>query len=414
MPADRITTTALKALPPNTTLRDTATPGFEARRRESAVVAFSFWYRVPHGASRRVTIGQWGNPWTVDQARKKAEALRQAVRADDADPAMDRRAKREAHTVNDLCDAYIAAMRAGEVLGRGGTPKAVSTIDTDVSRIDSHIRPLLGKRVLSDVTTADVLDFRNKVASGATAMKVKLEKKHATRNIRGGTGTAARTLSLLGAIFTWARKTGRRAGENPVRDVEGFADNVKDRRLSADEYAALGTTLTVLPPRTWKLTAPAIRFLALSGWRLGEVVNLRRGEVDLATGTAVLPNTKTGRSMRPIGLAARNILAGLPGERGTLYFPSEDGPEVRAVGLGSMVRKVAKKASLDDVTAHTLRHSFATTAAELGYADSTIGALLGHARTGITQRYIHAADAVLVNAADRVAEAIAARMEPPA
>jgi integrase len=411
MPNVRITNTALAGLPPDTTLRDTVTQGFEARRRKSAAVSFSLWYRSPQGASRRVTIGIWGKPWTVEQARKKAAALLLTVKGDAADPAEEKKAKRQAQTVDELCDAYIAAMRAGQIIGRGGTPKAQSTIDTDVSRIDSHIRPLLGKRILADVTTADVMEFRNKVAAGATAKKVKLEKKHATRNIRGGTGTAARTLSLLGAMLTWARKMGLRTGENPARDVEGFADRVKDRRLSEGEYADIGLMLTQLPGRTWKLTAPAIRFLALTGWRLGEVVKLRRGEVDLATGTAVLPTTKTGRSMRPIGAAARAILESLPGKSGTLYFPSEDGDDKPVVGLGAAVRKVAKKVGLTDVTAHTFRHSFATTAAELGYADSTIGALLGHARSGITQRYIHSADAVLVASANEVAETIRSKME---
>jgi integrase len=59
-----------------------------------------------------------------------------------------------------------------------------------------------------------------------------------------------------------------------------------------------------------------------------------------------------------------------------------------------------------DVTPHVLRHSFASVAADMGYADATIAGLLGHAGHTITRRYIHSADAALLAAADAVARKI--------
>jgi integrase len=56
-----------------------------------------------------------------------------------------------------------------------------------------------------------------------------------------------------------------------------------------------------------------------------------------------------------------------------------------------------------DITPHVLRHSFASLGADIGYSDVTVGALIGHAGHSITSRYIHAADAVLLAAADAVA-----------
>ena len=58
------------------------------------------------------------------------------------------------------------------------------------------------------------------------------------------------------------------------------------------------------------------------------------------------------------------------------------------------------------MTLHTLRHSFASVAADLGYAEATIGALLGHASGTVTGRYTHVLDAVLIAAADRVATTV--------
>jgi len=73
--------------------------------------------------------------------------------------------------------------------------------------------------------------------------------------------------------------------------------------------------------------------------------------------------------------------------------------------------RVAAKAGLpDDVTPHVLRHSFASIAADLGYSELTIAALIGHRKASMTSKYAHHADAVLLQAADAVADRIAELM----
>jgi integrase len=66
-----------------------------------------------------------------------------------------------------------------------------------------------------------------------------------------------------------------------------------------------------------------------------------------------------------------------------------------------------------DVTPHTLRHSFASLAGDLGYSEPTIAALIGHKGHTMTSRYVHAADAVLLAAADAVADRTAELMGEP-
>ena len=56
-----------------------------------------------------------------------------------------------------------------------------------------------------------------------------------------------------------------------------------------------------------------------------------------------------------------------------------------------------------DITPHVLRHSFASLANDLGYSEPTIAALIGHKGRSVTSRYVHSADAVLLAAADTVA-----------
>ena len=58
------------------------------------------------------------------------------------------------------------------------------------------------------------------------------------------------------------------------------------------------------------------------------------------------------------------------------------------------------------LTAHGLRHSFASVAADLGYSLLTIKGLLGHAGGSITEKYVHRLDTALVAAADRVSRHI--------
>ena len=52
---------------------------------------------------------------------------------------------------------------------------------------------------------------------------------------------------------------------------------------------------------------------------------------------------------------------------------------------------------------YVLRHSFAATAAEMGFSELTIAGLLGHSVPGVTARYAHVPDSALVAAADQVA-----------
>jgi integrase len=86
-------------------------------------------------------------------------------------------------------------------------------------------------------------------------------------------------------------------------------------------------------------------------------------------------------------------------------------------GLPNFWARIAKLGELRaDVTPHVLRHSFASLASDLGYSEPTIAALVGHKGRTITSRYVHSADAVLLAAADAVADRTAELMgdAPPA
>jgi integrase len=222
-------------------------------------------------------------------------------------------------------------------------------------------------------------------------------------------GTASRAVGLLGAIFTYAVRRRMRV-DNPVHGVLRPADGRRERRLSDLEYAALGTALRrATDEKVWPAAIACARFLALTGWRSGEALTLRWEHIDLARRTTVLPDTKTGRSTRPLSQPACEVLAAMD-RMGERVFPPTRGDGTMA-GFRKFWDRILRLGGLpDDLTPHTLRHSFASLAGDLGYSEPTIAALIGHKGTTVTSRYVHAADAVLLAAADAVATATATRM----
>ena len=390
----------IRSLKPNEEIWDTAVPGFGACRRSGDRVSYIVMYRTEENRQRRFTIGPHGAPLTPDTARAEARRILGEV-ADGTDPAADKQAKRKAETVNQLCDAYWEDAESGNLLTRRRTPKKALTLRSDKGRIDKHIRPLLGNMKIAAATRADIEGLMRAVADGKASARTKTGKKRGLSNVRGGRGAASRTVGLLGAIFTYAIRHGMRS-DNPVHGVMRPGDGRRERRLSDEEYAALGAGLRKAADEgIWPPAIAAARFLALTGWRSGVALGLRWTEVDRPKRTARLTDTKTGESIRPLSNAAWDVLRGLGGS-GDLAFPPTRG-DGRMSGLRKLWDRIAKLAELPaDVTPHVLRHSYASLAADLGYSELTIAALVRHKGYTVTSRYVHSADAVLLAAADAV------------
>jgi integrase len=150
----------------------------------------------------------------------------------------------------------------------------------------------------------------------------------------------------------------------------------------------------------------AIRFLLLTGFRRMEGLGLQRAWLDDEEGSIRFPDTKSGAQTRVIGDAAIKVLLAQPQIGKSPYFFPADWGDGHFIGIVRVLDRVCAMAKLEDVTPHTLRHTFASVAAELGFSELTIAALLGHAARGVTQRYIHIDEALMMTS-DKVAQEIA-------
>jgi integrase len=399
----RIGLRQVRALKPGGVVWDPSLPGFGVRRQRSDSISYVLFYRTREGRQRWFTIGRHGAPWTPESARDEAQRLLGDV-ANKADPAAEKRAARNAQSISELCTLYLSDAEAGRLVTRRRTAKKASTLATDRGRIERHIKPLLGRRSVASVTREDIEAFMHDVAAGKTAGKTKTGPRGLAR-VRGGRGTATRTVGLLGAIFTYAVRR-RMRPDNPVHGVVRPADGRRERRLTDDEFKALGVGLRKAEAaHIWPPALAVARFLTLTGWRSGEALALRWDEIDFERRTATLGDTKTGRSIRPLSLAARDLLRSI-GRTGELVFQATRGGG-RMVGFPKFWAKIAKLSGLPaDVTPHTLRHSYASIAGDLDYSELTIAALIGHRAHSITAKYVHTADAVLLAAADAVADRV--------
>jgi integrase len=199
---------------------------------------------------------------------------------------------------------------------------------------------------------------------------------------------------------------------NPAQGVRRPADGTRTTRLTPATYRQLGRALEEAGAEGENPAALAcVWFLALTGCRKGEGEGLVWGEVDEAGRALRLRDSKEGVSVRPLGRATLDALPARLGTGAGSYVFPERRPDAPYGGLPGAWARIARRAGLGgEVTLHTLRHSFASTAADLNYSDAIIGAMLGHASGTVTGRYIHHLDEVLVAAADRVAGEVRRQM----
>ncbi len=209
--------------------------------------------------------------------------------------------------------------------------------------------------------------------------------------------TVARKTAALKSFSGFLRKSEIVGQEVGTKLSSPKVDKYMPRAISRDEVALLLRQPTELTPdRPESIRDRAmLNVLYDTGMRVSELVSLDLDHLDLQ-GASVICQGKAGRSrivaISPAAVAAvtdyldrsRTTLAN--GETQTLFVNHRGGRLTRQ-GFWLILKSYAQRAGIDDITPHTLRHSFAAHALSQGAELSDIQKQLGHVSISTTQIY---------------------------
>lgn len=385
--------------------------GFGLLVLPSGVKSFVYQYRSPEGRSRRITLGKHSTTFTAEQARTQAKKRRRQVE-DGGDPLAERQAARDAITVGDLLDKWTESARF--------TERSAATQANDRGRVKHHLKPLLGAKFAHQLTAEHVRKAFAAIRDGKTAKApTKSGKPRGLTIVRGGEGAARMAIRVLRCALNWGVSEGL-APSNPAIGVKLGSDGNRDVVMpDSASYERLFRTLDRMEHER-RLRAPvadAIRVLALTGARRGEISGLHWRHVDMQRGVLILPPTahkaghRTGKP-RTIGLpsAAQAIIARQPdGEPDDLVFQPARGD--KPLNLSKPWRAVRTEAELPEgIGLHGLRHSLASMMAAQGAQAAEIMQVLGHRQLSTSQRYVHAFEEAQAALSERAAGTISAAL----
>jgi integrase len=280
--------------------------------------------------------------------------------------------------------------------------------------LDKIIKPELGALKADKITRAQVAKLHGKLK--ATPFQ------------------ANRVLAVIGSIYAFAGRRGIVAESmNPGRRIEQFKEHRRERFLTGEELMRLGAAIREagtkgipwdvdearpkakhLPKAKNRFTkigpfaAAAIRLLLFTGCRLREILHLKWEQVDLERALLFLADSKTGRKTVILNAPALAVLADL--DRSGPYVIPGDDPEKPRADLKRPWEALTKRAGLEGVRLHDLRHTYASFGAGGGLGLPIIGKLLGHTQASTTQRYAHLDADPLRRASETIGGRIAAAL----
>ena len=319
-----------------------------------------YWYveiSVSGGRKIKRSIGKVGQV-TKAVARQVESELKKKLRLGQLEMI-----EAEIPTLNEIKDDYIIYVR-------------------DVSkkrswkRDEELLKPLcqfFGNKKLSDINTKDIEDFK------LSRLK---EVSPATVN---------RSLSVLRHLFNLAKKWKKFFGDNPVSIAGMLQENNQIERIITlgEEKRLIASSISHLRP---------IIITALNtGMRRGEILGLRWSDIDLDNNLITISqtNSKSKRQRKiPINSVLRKHLAELKLKSGgnDFVFLSDKGQRLKEIKNG--FDGACKRARIEGLRFHDLRHTAATRMIESGANIVAVSKILGHSDIKTTMRYTHPENSV--------------------
>ncbi|PHS79374.1 MAG: integrase [Rhodospirillaceae bacterium] len=242
--------------------------------------------------------------------------------------------------------------------------------DSEISRLNKFLRDeaKLAARGMATLKTSDFETYRDQ------------------RSKEVAPGTIKRELNLLHSIIEGVRK---KLGllENPISDVKRpRVRDQRDIRLQDGEEKAL---LCALDDCRNPWVKPAVILAIETAMRRGELLDLRWDNIDLNTRVAKLIDTKNGENRDvPLSSRAIEVLKSLPKSTNGFVF------QTSSEGLKNAYERARKRANLQHLNFHDLRHEAVSRLFEAGWNIMEVAAVSGHKDLQSLKRYtnLRAAD----------------------
>lgn len=278
-------------------------------------------------------------------------------------------------TVNNWCDYWLESIAANQV--------KKSTFDSYKSKIDCHVRPLIGEISLSGLTTTHLNQFIQD-----TKEKVSIHSLHAVFRVLK---TALKQAEKLNFIK-----------KSLYDDVQ--LPKVKKKKIplfTQTEHKKLLSEVRVMHKGL------AILLSLETGMRIGEIAGLKWGDIDFVNQTIAIrrtlqrvsatsesikkthiiegkPKSETSERMIPL---SKSLLKRLLSEKKVSqsdYVVSNGTRYTDPRTIRYQFRRLLEHLKLPICSFHALRHSFATRCLEKGVNIAVISSLLGHSSTKMT------------------------------
>jgi len=367
-------------------LNDTLVPGLSLVVFPGGAKTYYLRHRTIDG--RQVDL-KLGTPVELspDDARRIARDMLAQVRQG-RDPGAERRQLRQAPTLADLADRYMATH---------GKAKRSGFNDEILWRL--HILPALGRVRVTALTRQQVREFHTSHPKPITAN---------------------RALEVLSKAMALAEDWGwRQPGPNPCDGVKANPERKRRRYLTPDELGRLRTALI-----EWEIAGPLslrwrfaqlVRLLLLTGARLNEIMQARWEWIDWGRCELVVPieahktGDETGEPrVITLGDRATEILLQLREHQSAKCPWLIEGSRIERhlVGYRKLWLSLVSEAQIRDLRVHDLRHTFASYTLSHGHSLGVVGQLLGHRSTQTTARYAHLVDEVARSAVRQVGDGL--------
>jgi integrase len=310
-----------------------------------------------------------------------------------ADAAQCKKDKRSEMTIRRLVDKYEdkgCYWQTARSKFRAFKPQ---TKRNTINSLNNHVVPLLGTKLISEVTNLDIQEMSIDIGSGRTARGI----------VTGGEGAARKAVRNLSAVYSWAIYR-----EDVVLNPCALArvnkiDGQMRVFMTEDEIIRFKAALYDMEQDKISMTVINIaNLLFYTGFRRNEIYELKWSEVSRDGNSVHLEDTKTGRSWRALGETAQKILAGIKrGKDSDYVFPGKSGDGF-FTGMGYYWRMIKKRANLPGISPQVLRHNFGSYMVSIGETLPATGLAMGHSDPKTTARYAEMQEHAAQKAVERL------------